>query len=62
MVMDGDAVIVTLWPDLAHLGVKLAERNVRLFTTHAAAAYPASTAKCSLTIAGGELHREPRVN
>ncbi|WP_054312343.1 DeoR/GlpR family DNA-binding transcription regulator [Mesorhizobium sp. 1M-11] len=62
MVLDGDAVIVNGGSTCYHLGVKLAERNVRLFTNSMPlAAYLGEHGKCSLTIAGGELHREPRV-
>ncbi|MBR2689296.1 MAG: DeoR/GlpR transcriptional regulator [Aquamicrobium sp.] len=62
MVMDGDAVIVNGGSTCYHLGVKLAERNVRLFTNSMPlAAYLGEHGKCSLTIAGGELYREPRV-
>ncbi|WP_425530975.1 DeoR/GlpR family DNA-binding transcription regulator [Mesorhizobium retamae] len=62
MVQDGDAVIVNGGSTCYHLGVKLAERNVRLFTNSMPlAAYLGEHGKCNLTIAGGELHREPRV-
>lgn len=62
MVADGDAVIVNGGSTCYHLGVKLANRNIRLFTNSMPlAAYIGDHGKCSLTIAGGELHREPRV-
>lgn len=62
MVADGDAVIVNGGSTCFHLGVKLADRNVRLFTNSMPlAAYLGDHGKCSLTVAGGDLHREPRV-
>lgn len=62
MVADGDTVIVNGGSTCFHLGVTLADRNVRLFTNSMPlAAYIGDHGKCSLTIAGGELHREPRV-
>ena len=62
MVADGDAVIVNGGSTCFHLGVKLADRNIRLFTNSMPlAAYLGDHGRCSLTIAGGELHREPRV-
>lgn len=62
MVGDGDAVIVNGGSTCFHLGVKLAERSIRLFTNSMPlAAYLGDHGKCSLTVAGGELHREPRV-
>lgn len=62
MVADGDAVIVNGGSSCFHFGVKLAERNIRLFTNSMPlAAYLGDCGKCSLTLAGGELHRESRV-
>jgi DeoR family ulaG and ulaABCDEF operon transcriptional repressor len=62
MVADGDAVIVNGGSTCFHLGVKLADRNIRLFTNSMPlASYLGDHGKCSLAIAGGELHREPRV-
>lgn len=62
MVADGDTVIVNGGSTCFHLGVRLADRNIRLFTNSMPlAAYIGDHGKCSLTIAGGELHREPRV-
>lgn len=62
MVADGDAVIVNGGSTCFHLGVKLADRNIRLFTNSMPlASYLGDHGKCSLTIAGGDLHREPRV-
>jgi DeoR family ulaG and ulaABCDEF operon transcriptional repressor len=62
LVEDGDSVIVNGGSTCFHLGVKLAERNIRLFTNSMPlAAYLGDRATCGLTIAGGELHREPGV-
>lgn len=62
MVSDGDAVIVNGGSTCFNLGVKLADRNIRLFTNSMPlAGYLGDHGKCSLTIAGGELYREPRV-
>lgn len=62
MVDDGDAVIVNGGSTCFHLGVKLADRNIRLFTNSMPlAAYLGENGSCSLTVAGGDLHREPRV-
>lgn len=62
MVADGDAVIVNGGSSCFHLGVKLADRNIRLYTNSMPlAAYLGEHGKCSLTVAGGELHREPLV-
>jgi len=62
MVKDGDAVIVNGGSTCFHLGVKLADRNIRLFTNSMPlAAYLGENGSCSLTVAGGDLHREPRV-
>jgi DeoR family ulaG and ulaABCDEF operon transcriptional repressor len=62
MVRDGDTIIVHGGSTCFHLGVKLADRNIRLFTNSMPlAAYLSDHGHCSLTIAGGELHREPGV-
>jgi DeoR family ulaG and ulaABCDEF operon transcriptional repressor len=62
MVADGDAIIVNGGSTCFHLGVKLADRNIRLFTNSMPlAAYLGDHGRCSLTIAGGDLYREPRV-
>ncbi len=61
-VADGDAVIINGGSTCFHLGVKLADRSIRLYTNSMPlAAYLSDNGKCSLTVAGGELHREPRV-
>jgi DeoR family ulaG and ulaABCDEF operon transcriptional repressor len=62
MVRDGDAVIVHGGSTCFHLGVKLAERNIRLYTNSMPlAAYLSDHGHCSLTVAGGDLHREPGI-
>ncbi|TPN89790.1 DeoR/GlpR transcriptional regulator [Mesorhizobium sp. CU2] len=62
MVRDGDAVIVHGGSTCFHLGVRLADRNIRLFTNSMPlAAYLGDHGNCSLTIAGGDLHREPGI-
>jgi DeoR/GlpR family transcriptional regulator of sugar metabolism len=62
MVRDGDAVIVHGGSTCFHLGVKLADRNIRLFTNSMPlAAYLSDHGHCSLTVAGGDLHREPGI-
>lgn len=62
MVHDGDSVIVNGGSTCFHLGVRLADRNIRLFTNSMPlGTYLGEHATCSLTIAGGDLHREPRV-
>lgn len=62
MVRDGDAIIVNGGSTCFHLGVKVADRSIRLFTNSMPlATYLGDHGKCSLTIAGGDLHREPRV-
>lgn len=62
MVIDGDAVIVNGGSTCFNLGTRLADRNIRLFTNSMPlAAYLGDHGKCSLTVAGGDLHREPRV-
>src|SRR3569832_2413116 len=62
MVRDGDAFIVHGGSTCFHLGVKLADRNIRLFTNSMPlVAYLSDHGRCSLTIAGGDLHREPGI-
>ncbi|TIW59183.1 MAG: DeoR/GlpR transcriptional regulator, partial [Mesorhizobium sp.] len=57
MVRDGDAVIVHGGSTCFHL-----DRNIRLFTNSMPlAAYLSDHGNCSLTIAGGDLHREPGI-
>ncbi|PVB62860.1 DeoR/GlpR family DNA-binding transcription regulator [Labrenzia sp. 011] len=62
MVADGDSVIVNGGSSCFQLGVRLAHRSIRLYTNSMPlAAYLGENGKCSLTVAGGELHREPLV-
>lgn len=62
LVDDGDSVIVNGGSTCFHLGVKLADRNIRMFTNSVPLiAYLGDHGQCALTIAGGEVHREPRV-
>ncbi|MGB3417748.1 MAG: DeoR/GlpR family DNA-binding transcription regulator [Mesorhizobium sp.] len=62
LVEDGDAIIVNGGSTCFHLGVKLADRSIRLFTNSMPlASYLGDHGCCSLSVAGGELHREPRV-
>jgi len=62
MIQDGDSVIIHGGSTCFHLGVRLAERNIRLFTNSMPlAAYLGEHGSCSVTLAGGELHREPRI-
>lgn len=62
LVRDGDSIIVHAGSTCYHLGLLLARRNVRLYTNSMPlAAYLGENGTCHLTIAGGELHREPRI-
>lgn len=62
MVRDGDAIIVHAGSTCYQLGLLLARRNVRIYTNSMPlAAYLGEHGTCQLTIAGGELHREPRI-
>lgn len=62
LVLDGDSVIINGGSTCFQLGVRLAERSIRLFTNSMPlATYMSEHGRCSLTIAGGDLHREPRI-
>jgi DeoR family ulaG and ulaABCDEF operon transcriptional repressor len=62
LVHDGDTIVINGGSTCFHLGFKLADRSIRLFTNSMPlAAYLSEHGRCSLTIAGGELHREPRI-
>ena len=62
LVADGDTLIVNGGSTCFHFGCMLAARNVRVFTNSMPlAAFLGEEGRCSLTIGGGELHREPRV-
>lgn len=62
LVADGDTIIVNGGSTCFHFGVRIADRNIRLFTNSMPlAAYIGEHGHCSLTVAGGDLHREPRI-
>ena len=62
MVQDGDAVIVHGGSTCFRLGEQLAGRNIRVCTNSMPlAAMLGETGSCSLSVVGGELHREPRI-
>lgn len=62
MVQDGDAVIVHGGSTCFRLGERLAKRNIRLCTNSMPlAAMLGEIGSCALTVAGGDLHREPRI-
>jgi DeoR family transcriptional regulator, ulaG and ulaABCDEF operon transcriptional repressor len=62
LISDGDSVIVCGGSTCYGLGVLLAHRNVRLYTNSMPlAAFLGEQGTCHLTLAGGDLYREPRV-
>ncbi|RCS21796.1 DeoR/GlpR transcriptional regulator [Phyllobacterium salinisoli] len=62
LVRDGDSIIVHAGSTCYQLGLALARRNVRIYTNSMPlAAYLGEHGTCHLTIAGGELYREPRI-
>lgn len=62
MVQDGDSIIINGGSTCFQLGVRLVERSMRLFTNSMPlVTYMSEHARCSLTVAGGDLHREPRI-
>ncbi len=62
MVQDGDAIIVHGGSTCFRLGERLAKRNIRLFTNSMPlAGMLGEIGTCGLTVAGGELHREPLI-
>jgi DeoR family ulaG and ulaABCDEF operon transcriptional repressor len=62
MVHDGDAIIVHGGSTCFRLGERLAKRNIRLFTNSMPlAAMLGESGTCALTVAGGDLHREPLI-
>ncbi|OCC04485.1 ArsR family transcriptional regulator [Labrys sp. WJW] len=62
LVRDGDSVIIHGGSTCFYLGAKLAHRNVRLYTNSMPLiAFLSDRGSCSLTVAGGELHREPGI-
>lgn len=62
LVRDGDSIIVHAGSTCYQLGMQLARRNVRLYTNSMPlAAYLGEQGTCHLTLAGGELYREPGI-
>lgn len=62
LVRDGDSIIVHAGSTCFQLGLLLARRNVRIYTNSMPlAAHLGEHGTCHLTIAGGELYREPRI-
>lgn len=62
MVQDGDSIIINGGSTCFQLGVRLVERSMRLFTNSMPLiTYMSEHGRCSLTVAGGDLHREPRI-
>lgn len=62
LVRDGDSIIVHAGSTCYQLGLLLARRNLRIYTNSMPlAAYLGEHGTCQLTIAGGELHREPGI-
>lgn len=62
LVRDGDSIIVHAGSTCYQLGLKLAHRNVRLYTNSMPlAAYVGEHGTCHVTLAGGVLYREPGI-
>jgi DeoR family ulaG and ulaABCDEF operon transcriptional repressor len=62
LVRDGDSIIVHAGSTCYYLGVRLARRNLRIYTNSMPlAAYLGEHGTCQLVLAGGELHREPGI-
>ncbi|QND54731.1 DeoR/GlpR transcriptional regulator (plasmid) [Phyllobacterium sp. 628] len=62
LVRDGDSIIVHGGSTCFELGTLLATRNIRLYTNSMPlAAYVGEKGSCSLTVAGGDLYREPGI-
>ncbi|MFO1146830.1 MAG: DeoR/GlpR family DNA-binding transcription regulator [Alsobacter sp.] len=62
LVCDGDSLIIHGGSTCYNLGVLLAQRSVRVFTNSMPlAAYLGEHGVCQLTVAGGDVHREPRL-
>jgi len=62
LVRDGESIIVHAGSTCYQLGTLLARRNVRLYTNSMPlAAYLGEHGTCHLTLAGGELYREPGI-
>ncbi len=62
LVRDGDSIIVHAGSTCYYLGMRLARRNLKIYTNSMPlAAYLGEHGTCQLVIAGGELHREPGI-
>jgi DeoR family ulaG and ulaABCDEF operon transcriptional repressor len=62
LIRDGDSIIVHAGSTCYQFGIQLAHRNVRLYTNSMPlAAYLGEHGTCHLTLAGGELYREPGI-
>lgn len=62
LVRDGDSIIVHAGSTCYQLGILLARRNLRLWTNSMPlAAYIGEHGTCQLSLAGGELYREPGI-
>lgn len=62
LVADGDTLIVHGGSTCFNLGVLLAQRSVRILTNSMPlAAYLGEHGVCQLTVAGGDVYREPRL-
>jgi DeoR family ulaG and ulaABCDEF operon transcriptional repressor len=62
LVRDGDSVIVHAGSTCYELGIRLARRNLRVYTNSMPlAAYLGEFGTCQLSIAGGALYREPGI-
>lgn len=60
LVRDGDSIIINGGSTCYLFGIRLARRNVRIYTNSMPlGAQLSETGTCSLVMAGGELHREP---
>lgn len=62
LVHDGDSVIVHAGSTCYEFGIRLAQRNLRVYTNSMPlAAYLGEHGTCQLTVAGGALYREPGI-
>ncbi|WEX08372.1 DeoR/GlpR family DNA-binding transcription regulator [Chelativorans sp. AA-79] len=62
LVRDGDSIMVHAGSTCYHLGVRLARRNLKIYTNSMPlAAHLGERGTCQLVISGGELHREPGI-
>ena len=62
LVRDGDSVIIHGGSTCFQFGARLARRNLRIYTNSMPlAAYLGEAGACDLTVAGGQLYREPGI-